>query len=102
MDQALGVEHKRLSGRDLLVAIHGNRLVANMVFAKIGPAVLKDPNIDFPGATAAVPQMTADAFEAVRSVVSTDYDKNYPASLFKNATRCREILQKASAMSVDA
>jgi hypothetical protein len=99
VDASLADERKGLDGRDRLTAVHGNRLVAHVVFRRLPPGVLDDPNADFEVALATVSRLTRDALTDVRGVVAADYPTNYPASLFKNASKCRDIVTKAEVVA---
>jgi hypothetical protein len=43
---------------------------------------------------AQIPSLVAEKYERVIEVVEADYPANYLASLFKNASRCRDIAGK--------
>ena len=85
-----------LDGRDRLVAVHGNRLIARLVFARLPRDVLNDGSLDFAPTVAGVTDLTREILDAVRTLVSTDYPQNYPASIFKNAAKCRDIAAKVT------
>jgi hypothetical protein len=83
-----------LEGRDRLTTVHGNRLITSLVFERLGPDALNDPRIDLVVTLARVPDLTAALLRQVAAIVTADYPQNYPASIFKNATKCRDIAVK--------
>jgi AIPR protein len=97
VEEALSQARKTLEGRDRLIAVHGNRLVANLVFKRLPQNALEYSSAVFAASLAEVPQLAPDILEKVRAVVAADYPTNYPASLFKNATKCRDIAAKVEA-----
>lgn len=96
VDDVLRTEQSRLSGRDRSVAVHGNRLVAHVVFRALGDQALEADGRDFPGTLSTVANVTKHALTQMRDVVEVEYENNYLASLFKNATRCRNVVAKIS------
>lgn len=96
VEETLAEERRNLEGRDRLIAVHGNRLVANIVFQGLPRKAFEDSSVDFGPFQDMVPQLARQALAKVRSVVAMDYPTNYPASLFKNATKCRAIAVRAA------
>jgi len=94
VDDALRKEQKQLDGRDRSVAIHGNRLIAHAVFGALPDKSLDDPSADFAAIKATVPDLTGRALAEVQTIVERDYPANYLAALFKNRSRCRELVDK--------
>lgn len=94
VEAELGIQRRGLDGRDRLTAVHGNRLIASLVFARIEPAALNDPSANFDVTLATIGTITREHLDSVRAIVSFDYVQNYPASIFKNASKCREIASK--------
>ena len=87
VETELKSEQQQRSGKEQLIAIHGNRFVQHLVFQR-----LQSDSANNPG--------TADTETHIREVtremlVSTirnvldHYPTAYPASLFKNASKCR-------------
>jgi hypothetical protein len=93
----LASRRRDLEGRDRLTAVHGNRLILSLVLGRIGPAALNDPNADFAATISSVPSIVGELLGGVSSIVSADYPQNYPASIFKNASKCRDIAAKVEA-----
>lgn len=76
-----------LDGRQKLLCIHGNRFLQWIIFKKLGVTkkslyVDISPNIN---------DTLISAFNDVSRVVLKSYADSYPASLFKNQTKCKEI-----------
>lgn len=94
VDDTLRKEQSKLDGRDRSVAVHGNRLIAHAVFRALPDGVLSDGGADFETVLATVPDLTRSALAHVQTLVDRDYAGNYLASLFKNASRCRDVMSK--------
>lgn len=92
VDDTLRDEQKKLEGRDRSVAVHGNRLIAHTVFKALPANALDKGAMD--DVMADVPDLTMRALSAVRQVVEDEYPSSYVASLFKNASHCRQIVEK--------
>ncbi len=78
------------SGRKTLIGVHGNRFIQWLVFQKIkiGSQTKLSDVEHLIGPT------TQDALNAVISEVQNSYSDSYPASLFKNAAKCKAISEK--------
>lgn len=100
VDDTLREEQKQLDGRDRSVAVHGNRLIAHAVFGALPDGVLDDHDADFATIKGTAPELTRCALKEMRGVVDNDYSSNYLASLFKNASRCRDVMGKLPELSV--
>jgi hypothetical protein len=92
VDDTLRTEQDHLEGRDRSVAVHGNRLIANAVFGALPPKALDAG--DATAVTASVPGLTRRALTEVQQIVERDYPSNVLAALFKNASRCRDVIDK--------
>ena len=102
VDDTLREEQRKLDGRDRSVAVHGNRLIAHAVFAHLPSDLLDDHAADFDSGRSRVPDVTRRALAEVSTVVERDYPNNYVASLFKNASRCRDVIDKLPDLAADA
>lgn len=94
VDEALDAERQKREGRDRFIGVHGNRLIAHLVFHSLPAGALKQPTTDMPALLAGVPDLVSDKYKKVVEIVEADYPANYLASLFKNASRCRDIARK--------
>lgn len=104
IDAALSVERRKLSGREKMIGVHGNRLIAHIVFQQLPPSVISTAtDSEFGQALAGVPAIVSAVYAATIQVVNDEYPANYLASLFKNASRCKDIATHvADRMAKDA
>jgi len=86
------------SGARWGVLVHGNRVLAAVVFKKIGIEKLSQPISDFQSAISGI--NLSDACEDVHSKMVASIEKNYPgkflAVLFKNPSMSKNIFDSAS------
>jgi hypothetical protein len=92
IESALGVERAKRSGREKQIGVHGNRLIAHLVFRDLPYGALADPTTDMNQLLASVPALVAMKYKGVSEVIEANYPTNYLASLFKNASRCKEVV----------
>ncbi|NMO91812.1 AIPR family protein [Actinomycetospora sp. TBRC 11914] len=90
VQELLGELSTALDGRPRLVAVHGNRFILHIVFRQIALEKVDDPTLPWDSELSRVPAITADTFGHVSDFVE-NYFPGYPASLFKNATKCGEL-----------
>jgi len=83
------------SRKEQLIAIHGNRFVAHLVFQKLrnGGKDLPDPT----GVGPRIGELTKAMLDRTIKLVGDQHPGAYPASLFKNASKCRLLVQAALA-----
>jgi hypothetical protein len=81
------------SRKEQLIAIHGNRFIAHLVFQKLrnGGKDLPDPT----GIGARISELTEWMLELTIGLVADQHPGAYPASLFKNASKCRLLAEAA-------
>jgi hypothetical protein len=81
------------SRKEQLIAIHGNRFVSHLVFQKLrdGLSELPDPSEIGPR----IRELTKGMLDLTIKFVSEQHSGAYPASLFKNASKCRLLAQAA-------
>lgn len=96
IDQALSDERSKRQSRDKLIGVHGNRLIAHQVFQRLAPGALREPNVDLDTTLTGVPDLVDCIYDATVNVINAHYNTNYLASLFKNATRCRDVVKRVS------
>ena len=94
VETALEAERAKRTGRDQLIGVHGNRLLAHLVFRGLPAGAVRDPATDIPGLLKQVPVLLAERYKRIVKLVENDYPANYLASLFKNASRCRDLVSK--------
>jgi hypothetical protein len=94
IEAALDAERGKRSGREKQIGVHGNRLIAYLVFQALPNEALSDPNADMEPILDPVSSLVAEKYEGVIKVVQEHYPANYLASLFKNAARCKDLVNK--------
>jgi hypothetical protein len=83
------------SRKEQLIAIHGNRFTAYLVFQK-----LKNGHRDIPDPGAVedrIREFTGRMLDLTITLVADQHAAAYPASLFKNASKCRSLATAALA-----
>jgi AIPR protein len=85
VESELKIQQSIRSGKDQLIAIHGNRFVLHVVFQQ-----LKAEN-KAPSAESEISTLTKESLDAVVNLISQNFQSAYPANLFKNASKCREL-----------
>ncbi len=91
VEAVLRGEQNTREGRARGVAVHGNRLVLHLVFRSLHGDI-GDPAFDFDAVLRLVPEKTVRALDRLTEMVEREYPANYLASLFKNATKCRYLV----------
>lgn len=94
IESALEIERAKRAGREKQIGVHGNRLIAHLVFRTLPHDALTQTGTDLEQLLASVSSITAEKYKRVAEVVHADYPTNYLASLFKNASRCRDIVSR--------
>jgi hypothetical protein len=87
IDAALQLEAKQYSGRDALVCVHGNRFIQWSTFKTLA----WQPNFAFVGIEKGIPGAVERTVAKVVAAVKTHFSESYPASLFKNLSKCRAL-----------
>ena len=78
-------------GRRRQVAVHGNRLILHTVFRRMPEFQLQDASSVLDMDT--IRSETSATFELFCKKIERDYDGNYLASLFKNRTKCTDVVE---------
>lgn len=86
-------KEEALSGREFGIAVHGNRLLAAMVFRSLPISRFGDPAFDLSSITNSefVKSITRTSYQNLRQVVDVDYQNAIIPTLFKNLTKCTAI-----------
>lgn len=87
IENALQGVTKGLSGREALICIHGNRFIEWGVMSTLGLG----PNDKFEMLEDRVPELVDEIVKRTISVVKDAFADSYPASLFKNLTKCKVL-----------
>lgn len=72
------------------IAVHGNRLLAFLTYQKLSGNDVRSNLSDVPAAT--IVNTLRDVVNEVDRVITEQYPENYLASLFKNLSKCKEIV----------
>lgn len=87
IDQSIRDYGSMFTGRDQLITIHGNRFIAHLVFRSLQGM-----------ASASLSQKLSKVEEEVErlsflliNTIRTSYPDSYPANLFKNLTKCKDL-----------
>jgi hypothetical protein len=87
IEKELQVATKKHAGRDALICVHGNRFIEWAVMK----ALSIKPGDTFNASELAVQQIVDSTALKVIAAVRNNYPDSYPASLFKNLTKCRSL-----------
>ena len=95
VDKELQSKKEELSGRERLVAIHGNRFIAYCVLQRLGNEE------DFSRSVIPTDELhrrtkgiVDELISPVTASVNELFAESYPANIFKNATKCKAILDQ--------
>jgi hypothetical protein len=88
VDDALKQEQTDKSGKEQLIAIHGNRFVLHIVFQRLAGS--PDPP-DESQRKKQIRDLVTSSLSATITNVLEHYSSAYPANLFKNASKCRDL-----------
>lgn len=82
------------------VAVHGNRLLLHLVYRGLETSAFIEGSAG-PDLSKIEDRVT-ELFEATVLVIESDYEGNYLASLFKNATKCKSVVESVLAATSPA
>jgi hypothetical protein len=97
VEAALKKEQEARTGRQRMVAVHGNRIVLHQVCRVIGGSNLDDTQTDFEQVKATAQTATSTVLDSLYKHVEAEYPAAYTNSLFKNATKCKTLTNKMAA-----
>jgi len=80
-------------GKPRSIAVHGNRLILHAVMQRLPVAEFSDPQHDMDATRARAILATHKMFESIAREVEKQFPGSYVASLFKNATKCKAIVE---------
>lgn len=92
IEKQLMSEQKQRSGRERQIGVHGNRILAHLVFQNLRERVMAGDGNSFDQVVSEVPALVSHYYARLVQVIAADYPTNYLASLFKNANRCQEVV----------
>lgn len=90
VDTALRKEQGERSGKEQLISIHGNRFVLHVVFQRSASAGLADAP-ENEEQQKKLQDLVAKVLAATIASVLQHFPAAYPANLFKNASKCRDL-----------
>jgi hypothetical protein len=97
VDSALKKEQETRSGRERMVAVHGNRIILHQVCRIIGVENLDEPHDDFDKVKASAQALTPGVLDSLFKYVEAEFPGAYTNSLFKNATKCKTLTERMAA-----
>ena len=92
IDDRLDRESQLNEGTRSGVAIHGNRVIAQLLLDELGRANLLDHGYDFVSATDGLEDKAIEKLDALAKVFPPN---SYPGNVFKNQQRCSELIAAA-------
>jgi len=92
VESVLKEEQIKREARNRLIAIHGNRLILNRIFGALSTEEFDDPNLDVDFAKTLASEETVRVLDKLTTIVNEKFSKSYPANLFKNKSKCAEIV----------
>jgi hypothetical protein len=90
VDALLKVEHDKREGKGRLIAVHGNRVLLYLVFRALGEAVFNGDNGT--AEIANIPQLVTKSLDGLIAEIAKNHSASYAGNIFKNATKCKEIV----------
>ncbi|WP_244900648.1 AIPR family protein [Streptomyces nanshensis] len=97
VDSTLEELKRQLEGRARSICLQGNRLVLHLVFRELDLQRIDDAEFDWTLELKRVPSLAKRALEALTSSVEEVHPGSYLTSLFKNRTKCRDLVQRVRA-----
>lgn len=92
VEHALKDEQRKREGRSRGVAVHGNRLILHLVFRSLPVDEFNDADFGFSSVLARVKRNSIDVLNRLTQLVEERYPTSYLASLFKNASKCKTLV----------
>jgi AIPR protein len=94
VDHALKKEQENRQGRDRMIVVHGNRFTLHLVYRLLDLETFDDPSFDIAATIGSVPALTHSCVDVVIRQTQAMFPTAYTNSLFKNATKCRQLSVK--------
>jgi AIPR protein len=94
VDRALDSLKDQRDGRAHGVAVQGNRLILYLVFRALNLDRIDDPDYNWDAQLEEVPTRVQQITDALTYWVETEYANSYLSGLFKNVTKCRDLVEK--------
>lgn len=96
VENTLKKKQAKLEGRERMVAVHGNRLILHEVFKGLPVDKFDDVNFDLVNAQKKAMTLAAAMLKTAIRVVAKKFPNAYLNSLFKNQSKCEEIVKGIS------
>ncbi len=93
-DQLKNFEHESDIGRSRLLAVHGNRFIAHLVFTPLADELEQQGLNLSHHYKQQVKAQTRETYAKLTKIVDDMYPESYLASLFKNGTKCQHLKEK--------
>jgi hypothetical protein len=90
-------EQQHRAGKEQLIAIHGNRFVLHLVFQQCQRDL--DAGLTGAGTEAHIATLTREMLDSTIHNVLESFPTAYPANLFKNASKCRDLVKRVQTSS---
>jgi hypothetical protein len=87
--------------RDYAVLINGNRLIAHVVFNSIELSNVGSENFDAYEIDDLISHAVELAARKISEIVNQEYPDSYLAVLFKNSSKCKDIVTRVSPLGID-
>ncbi|SCK15446.1 AIPR family protein [Streptomyces sp. WMMB 322] len=97
VDATLEEAKRELEGRARSICLQGNRIVLHLVFRELDLQRIDDAEHDWSLELKRVPSLANRALQALTSSVEEAHPGSYLTSLFKNRTKCRDLVQRVRA-----
>ncbi|GAA2661207.1 AIPR family protein [Streptomyces aculeolatus] len=94
VDDTLADLKRQLDGRPRSVCLQGNRLVLHLVFRQLDLQGIEDADCEWSTQMRRVPVLTERALMSLAKHVDDAYASSYVTSLFKNITKCRDLVHR--------
>ena len=99
VDKELTDSAKLLSGRDKLVAVHGNRFILFYLFERLKAEGIF-ASFDFDQAALRTQSTVEHVLKQLIAIIAAEYLEAYPGNVFKNTERQEHILGKLSTHTI--
>jgi len=90
VDEVLKDQIKVRDGKEKLCAIHGNRVILHLVFRKLSANIFEVP--DATADMQQIPLLTANFLDDISQQITRYSPPSYVGNVFKNITKCKEIV----------
>lgn len=96
IDKELQIIGKDRDGKDYSISVHGNRIIALLVFKHINPLMLRTPTFSFTSfiAETDIRNIVSENYELLIQIINDLYDNAVIPTLFKNLKKCQHIVEE--------